>query len=69
MFSIREATVLRIKKGNTMGMSQPTNAPGLYIAKGSEENDLVVVMNTFDKFQEEVIIPDFPSQQVDEYHY
>jgi len=44
----------------TYGMSQPLNAPGLYIAQGDVNNDLVVVMNTFDKLQEEVIIPDFP---------
>ena len=48
---------------DSAGMSVPTNAPGLYIAKGGDNgggNDLVVVLNTFDKLQEEVIIPDFP---------
>jgi len=41
-----------------IGMNQPNNAPGLYIAPNT--NDLVVVMNTFDNINEEVIIPDIP---------
>jgi hypothetical protein len=38
-----------------IGMNQPNNAPGLYIAPST--NDLVVVMNTFEKINEEVVIP------------
>jgi len=41
-----------------IGMSQPNNAPGLYIAPNT--NDLVIVMNTFDKINEEIIISDIP---------
>ena len=49
-------------KGNSNlsenGMIQPNNAPGLYIAPNT--NALVVVMNTFNVINEEVIIPDIP---------
>jgi hypothetical protein len=39
-------------------MNFPNNAPGLYIAPGT--NKLVVVMNTFNNINEEVVIPDIP---------
>jgi hypothetical protein len=39
-------------------MIQPNNAPGLYIAPNT--NALVVVMNTFNVINEEIIIPDIP---------
>jgi len=49
-------------KGNSTleenGMIYPNNAPGLYIAPNV--NALVVVMNTFDVINEEIIIPDIP---------
>jgi len=41
-----------------MGMNHPNNGPGLYIAPNT--NALVVVMNTFNDIQEEVIIDDIP---------
>ena len=41
-----------------IGMNQPNNAPGLYIAP--KTNDLIVVMNTFDSINQEVVIPDIP---------
>lgn len=41
-----------------IGMNQPNNAPGLYIAPST--NDLVVVMNTFESINEEVIVKDIP---------
>lgn len=41
-----------------IGMNQPNNGPGLYIAPST--NNLVVVMNTFNKINEEVIIEDIP---------
>lgn len=41
-----------------IGMNHPNNAPGLYIAP--DRNALIVVMNTFDKINEEIIIPDIP---------
>ena len=41
-----------------IGMNQPNNAPGLYIAPGT--NDLVVVMNTFESINEEVVVKDIP---------
>ena len=40
------------------GMAYPNNAPGLYIAPNT--NSLVVVMNTFNVINEEVVIPDIP---------
>jgi len=40
------------------GLNTPNNAPGLYIAP--ETNDLVVIMNTFNDIQEEVVVKDFP---------
>ena len=49
-------------KGNDQikpnGMNFPNNAPGLYIAPNS--NNLVVVMNTFKKIKEEIIVEDVP---------
>jgi len=41
-----------------IGVNQPNNAPGLYIAPGT--NDLVVLMNTFEVINEEIIIKDIP---------
>lgn len=41
-----------------IGMNHPNNAPGLYIAPNT--NDLIVVMNTFDSINQEIIIPDIP---------
>ena len=40
------------------GMIQPNNAPGLYIAPNT--NELVVVMNTYNVINEEIVIPDIP---------
>ena len=49
-------------KGNdglqSNGLNFPNNAPGLYIAPNT--NDLVVMMNTFNVINEEVIISDIP---------
>ena len=41
-----------------IGMNYPNNAPGLYIAPST--NDLIVVMNTFENINEEVLIKDIP---------
>lgn len=41
-----------------VGMNFPNNAPGLYL--GPNDNTLVIVMNTFDKIAEEIVIPDIP---------
>ena len=43
---------------NSNGMVDPNNAPGLYIAPNT--NSLVVVMNTYEVINEEIIIPDIP---------
>jgi hypothetical protein len=49
-------------KGNytigSNGMMDPNNAPGLYIAPN--RNTIIVVMNTYDVINEEVIIPNIP---------
>jgi hypothetical protein len=49
-------------KGNsnleTKGVNSPNNAPGLYIAPNI--NNLVVIMNTFENINEEIIVPDIP---------
>jgi hypothetical protein len=49
-------------KGNSdlaeNGMIHPNNAPGLYIAPNT--NALIVVMNTYNVINEEIIIPDIP---------
>jgi hypothetical protein len=49
-------------KGNSdltpNGIIQPNNAPGLYIAPNT--NALVVIMNTYDVINEEILIPDIP---------
>ena len=41
-----------------LGKNQPNNAPGLYITPHT--NDLLVVMNTFDKIDNEIIIKGIP---------
>lgn len=41
-----------------IGMNQPNNAPGLYIAPNT--NALVVVMNTFNDIEERITIDDIP---------
>ena len=43
------------------GLVQPNNAPGLYIAPGT--NELVVIMNTFDNINNEIEIPNIPSNK------
>jgi len=49
-------------KGNSElrqdGMVYPNNAPGLYITP--HKNNLVVVMNTYNVINEEILIPDIP---------
>lgn len=41
-----------------IGLNYPNNAPGLYIAPYT--NNLIVIMNTFDKINEEIVIKDLP---------
>lgn len=43
---------------NSQGLAYPNNGPGLYITP--KTNNLMVVMNTFNKINEEVIIQDLP---------
>lgn len=43
---------------NTNGLNFPNNAPGLYIAPNS--NNLVVMMNTYDVINQEIVVPDIP---------
>jgi hypothetical protein len=43
---------------NENGLIFPNNAPGLYIAPNT--NALVVMMNTFNVINEEIVIPDIP---------
>ena len=49
-------------KGNSTldarGLVQPNNAPGLYIAP--DTNKLIVIMNSYNNFNESVEIPDIP---------
>lgn len=49
-------------KGNSNlgknGLNFPNNAPGLYIAPNT--NNLVVMMNTFNEINKEIMIPDIP---------
>ena len=49
-------------KGNSdlapTGLNFPNNAPGLYIAPNT--NSLIVMMNTFNVINEEIVIPDIP---------
>ena len=49
-------------KGNSHlqsnGLIQPNNAPGLYVAP--DTNALVLIMNTFNVINEEIVIPDIP---------
>jgi hypothetical protein len=52
-------------KGNytigSNGMMDPNNAPGLYIAP--KENTMVVVMNTYQVINEEITIPNIPTNK------
>jgi len=41
-----------------IGLNYPNNGPGLYITPHT--NNLVVIMNTFDKIKEEIVIKDLP---------
>lgn len=43
------------------GLVEPNNAPGLYISPNYR--DLVIVMNTFEKVNEEIIITDIPIEK------
>lgn len=49
-------------KGNnnvsSTGLNFPNNAPGLYISPHS--NSLIVIMNSYDVINEEIVIPDIP---------
>jgi hypothetical protein len=40
------------------GLIYPNNAPGLYIAPNT--NELLLIMNTFNDINEEIVIPDIP---------
>ena len=40
------------------GLNYPNNAPGLYL--GPHRNELIVMMNTFNVINEEILIPDIP---------
>jgi hypothetical protein len=42
----------------TVGMNFPNNAPGVYIAPNT--NNLVIIMNTFNVINEEIVITDIP---------
>jgi hypothetical protein len=44
--------------GDNGGINTPNNAPGLYLAPGT--NSLLFIMNTFEVINEEIIIPDIP---------
>jgi len=44
--------------GDSIGLNYPNNGPGLYITPHT--NNLVVIMNTFDKIKEEVVVKDLP---------
>ena len=46
------------QESSTYGLNKPNNAPGLYIHP--TKNALVVLMNTFDKVNEEIIVNDIP---------
>lgn len=49
-------------KGNSNlaenGLNFPNNAPGLYLAP--DTNNLVIIMNTFEVINEEIVVPDIP---------
>lgn len=40
------------------GMVYPNNAPGMYLSP--TQNELTIVMNTFNEINEEIIVPDIP---------
>ena len=48
----------RGQKQQNLGLNFPNNAPGLYIAPNT--NNMVVIMNTFNVINEEVLIEDIP---------
>ena len=44
--------------GENSGLNFPNNGPGLYLAPN--KNDIVVMMNSFDKIKEEIVVKDIP---------
>tara|TARA_Y100000996_G_scaffold355330_1_gene295830 strand:- start:48 stop:962 length:915 start_codon:yes stop_codon:yes gene_type:complete len=46
---------------NSEGLVTPNNAPGLYLDK--TENNLIVMMNTFDNHTEQIVVEDIPIQK------
>jgi hypothetical protein len=48
---------INVKK-RPYGLNHPNNGPGLYITP--HDNNLVVIMNTFDVIKEEVVVKDLP---------
>jgi hypothetical protein len=50
-----------LHEGADQGINHPNNAPGLYLAK--DTNELVVIMNTFNTVREEVRIGNIPIQK------
>lgn len=46
------------KLDSSMGLNFPNNAPGLYIAPHT--NNFVIMMNTFNKIKEEIVVEDIP---------
>tara|TARA_Y100000996_G_scaffold390461_1_gene351693 strand:- start:48 stop:971 length:924 start_codon:yes stop_codon:yes gene_type:complete len=46
---------------NSEGLITPNNAPGLYLDK--TENNLIVMMNTFDNHTEQIVVEDIPIQK------
>ena len=49
------------QSGEKTGLNFPNNAPGLYLSPYT--NELLVIMNTFDTINEEIIIPDIPTHK------
>lgn len=43
---------------NMMGMAYPNNSPGVYL--DGDKNKLIIVMNTFEKIDDNVEVPDIP---------
>jgi len=46
-----------VGSSNEDGMNTPNNAPGVYV---SDKNELVIVMNTFNTINEQILIPNMP---------
>lgn len=58
IFHKGNANIIHDASSNNIGQNFPNNGPGMYL--GQDDNSLVVMMNTFDTINNEIVINDIP---------